>query len=62
MLDHFGGAFERADPRNSGDVFAVPFFPELKFLVGVEALIDGELRMHAPRLSIELTVDLPCVC
>lgn len=44
--------FERADPRNSGDVFAVLFHSELKILVGVEALIDGELRHGCPSAAL----------
>jgi hypothetical protein len=51
MLDHLGGAFERADLGNPGDVTAVPFHPELEILVGVEAAgIDGELCHGCPRM------------
>src|SRR5262245_62041630 len=53
MLNNFGGAFERADPRNSGHVSAVPFHSEFEIFVGVDALrIDSELR-HMPASDFE---------
>ena len=44
VLDHFGGALERAHLADAGDVAAVPLDPELEVLVGIEALrVDREL-------------------
>ena len=44
MLDDLGGALERADLADAGDVPAVPLDAELEVLVRVETLcVDGEL-------------------
>ena len=38
VLDDLGGALERAALADPGDVFAVPFDPELEVFVGIETL------------------------
>ena len=44
VLDDLGGALERADLADAGDVAAVPLHAELEVLVRIEALrVDGEL-------------------
>ena len=60
VLDDLGGALERADLADAGDVAAVPLHAELEVLVRIEALrVDGELchGVSPVRLSI-----WPAIC
>jgi hypothetical protein len=49
MLDDLGGALERADLADAGDVAAIPLDAKLEILVRIEALgVDGNLAMKPP--------------
>ena len=58
MLDYFGGPLERSDLADAGNIFAIPFDPELEVLIGIEAQrIDAEL-CHGASLGLDLPSDL----